>query len=108
MAGSASAQTAHYRTIQSFGVAGVVGQKPYAGVVSGTDGALYGTTLGGGSNSAGTVFKVNTDGSGYATLHTFLTNGVDGQSPRGADPGERRGVVRDDFDRRHEPGRHDL
>ena len=78
---SASAETAHYQTIQSFGVAGVAGQKPYAGVISGTDGALYGTTLGGGSNSAGTVFKVNTDGSGYATLHVFLTNGVDGQSP---------------------------
>ncbi|MGO8926165.1 MAG: choice-of-anchor tandem repeat GloVer-containing protein [Limisphaerales bacterium] len=75
------AQTAQYRTIQSFGVAGAVGQKPYAGVVSGTDGALYGTTLGGGSNSAGTVFKVNMDGSGYATLHTFETNGVDGESP---------------------------
>jgi uncharacterized repeat protein (TIGR03803 family) len=81
VAGSASAETAHYRTITSFGVPGVVGQKPYAGLVSGTDGALYGTTLGGGSNSAGTVFKVNTDGSGYATLHTFLTNGVDGESP---------------------------
>jgi uncharacterized repeat protein (TIGR03803 family) len=58
-----------------------VGQKPYAGVVSGRDGALYGTTLGGGSNSAGTVFKMNTDGSGYATLRAFVTNGVDGQSP---------------------------
>jgi uncharacterized repeat protein (TIGR03803 family) len=58
-----------------------VGQQPYAGVASGADGALYGTTLGGGSNSAGTVFRVNKDGSGYATLHTFLTNGVDGQSP---------------------------
>jgi uncharacterized repeat protein (TIGR03803 family) len=63
-------------------VAGAVGQKPYAGVVSGTDGALYGTTLGGGNNSVGTVFEVNRDGSGYTTLHTFLTNGVDGQSPR--------------------------
>jgi uncharacterized repeat protein (TIGR03803 family) len=81
VAGSASAQTAQYRTIQSFGVAGAVGQKPYAGVVSGTDGALYGTTLGGGSNRAGTVFKVKPDGSGYATLHAFATNGVDGQSP---------------------------
>ena len=80
---SASAETAHYRTIQSFGAAGAAGQKPYAGVASGTDGALYGTTLGGGSNSAGTVFKVNQDGSGYATLHAFLTNGVDGQSPGG-------------------------
>jgi uncharacterized repeat protein (TIGR03803 family) len=83
VADSASAQTAQYRTIQSFGVAGAVGQNPYAGVVSGTDGALYGTTSGGGSNSAGTVYRVNKDGSGYATLHAFLTNGVDGQS-RGA------------------------
>ena len=58
-----------------------VGQKPYADVVSGADGILYGTTLGGGSNSAGTVFKVNRDGTSYATLHTFLTDGVDGQSP---------------------------
>lgn len=78
---TASAQTARYRTITSFGVAGAVGQKPYAGLVSGMDGALYGTTLGGGTNGAGTVFKVNRDGSGYATLHTFLTNGVDGESP---------------------------
>jgi uncharacterized repeat protein (TIGR03803 family) len=75
---SASAETAYYRTIASLGVAG---KKPYAGVVSGTDGALYGTTLSGGSNNAGTVFRVNRNGSGYVTLHAFLTNGVDGQSP---------------------------
>src|SRR5262249_32784909 len=31
---------------------------------------LYGTTQRGGSNE-GTVFKVNTDGSAFATLHTF-------------------------------------
>jgi len=81
VAGWASAETVQYRTVQSFGAAGAMGQKPHAGVMSGADGALYGTTLGGGSNRAGTVFKVNLDGSGYATLHAFVTNGVDGQSP---------------------------
>jgi len=81
VAGAAWGETAYYRTIASFGAGAAAGQKPYAGLVSGMDGALYGTTLGGGTNGAGTVFKVNKDGSGYATLHSFLTNGVDGKSP---------------------------
>lgn len=32
---------------------------------------LYGTTAGGGSSSNGTVFALNTDGSGFKTLHEF-------------------------------------
>jgi len=32
---------------------------------------LYGTTYGGGSSGNGTVFAVNTDGSGFQTLHSF-------------------------------------
>ncbi len=32
---------------------------------------LYGTAQYGGSNGAGTVFAVNTDGTGFTTLHTF-------------------------------------
>jgi len=44
-------------------------------VVSG--GTLYGTTLGGGLYGAGTVFKINTNGSGYSIIHNFaFTNGV--------------------------------
>jgi uncharacterized repeat protein (TIGR03803 family) len=44
-------------------------------VISG--GTLYGTTLGGGLYGAGTVFKINTDGSGYSIIHNFAsTNGV--------------------------------
>lgn len=46
------------------------GANPYAGLIQGMDGALYGTTYGGGSNQ-GTVFKINLDGSGYSILHTF-------------------------------------
>lgn len=32
---------------------------------------LYGTTVYGGTNGRGVVFKMNTDGSGFANLHTF-------------------------------------
>ncbi len=42
---------------------------------------LYGTTSEGGSFGQGTVFKVNTDGSGYALLHQYLHN--DGVGPCG-------------------------
>jgi uncharacterized repeat protein (TIGR03803 family) len=36
---------------------------------------LYGTTMNGGSDGFGTVFKVNTDGSGFSVLHTFTAMG---------------------------------
>jgi len=39
--------------------------------VIGPDGKLYGTTSDGGGNSIGTVFRVGTDGAGYAILHSF-------------------------------------
>jgi uncharacterized repeat protein (TIGR01451 family) len=44
-------------------------------VMSGT--TLYGTTAAGGSTGYGTVFAVNTDGTGFTTLHTFgLSDGA--------------------------------
>jgi uncharacterized repeat protein (TIGR03803 family) len=45
------------------------------------DGTLFGTTEMGGTNSYGTVFKLNKDGTGYAVLHHFAYRGLDGQSP---------------------------
>ena len=47
------------------------GSFPEGGLVKGTDGALYGTTLYGGGHEAGVVFKVQEDGSGYVKLHEF-------------------------------------
>jgi uncharacterized repeat protein (TIGR03803 family) len=56
------------------------GAFPYAGLVlSGT--TLYGTTLQGGSSGSGTVFKINTDGSGFSVLKNFT--GSDGGGPQG-------------------------
>ena len=41
---------------------------------------LYGTTVSGGPSGVGTVFRMNTDGSGFTTLHNF--SGGDGASPQ--------------------------
>jgi uncharacterized repeat protein (TIGR03803 family) len=44
---------------------------------------LYGTTANGGSKNAGTVFKLNRDGSDYNVLRSFSRTGGDGQNPSG-------------------------
>src|SRR5437773_895048 len=49
-----------------------------AGLVLSGD-TLYGTATGGGSSGVGTVFAINTDGTGFTTLHSF-TGGSDGRS----------------------------
>ena len=54
------------------------GYQPYAGLALGTDGNYYGTTEGGGANSAGTVFRITPAGT-LTTLHSF--DGTDGASP---------------------------
>jgi uncharacterized repeat protein (TIGR03803 family) len=51
---------------------------PFGGLVLFGD-TLYGTTSQGGSSGAGTVFKVNTDGTGFAVLKEFAF--VDGAAP---------------------------
>ena len=54
------------------------GVHPRAGLtLSGS--TLYGTTMEGGSFGLGTVFQVNTDGSGYTVLKNFT--GSDGANP---------------------------
>jgi uncharacterized repeat protein (TIGR03803 family) len=47
------------------------GAVPHAGLVL-SDNTLYGTTELGGSLGGGTVFAINTDGSGFATTYNFM------------------------------------
>lgn len=52
------------------------GAFPYAGLtLSGN--TLYGTANQGGSSGAGTVFAINTDGTGFTNLHSFAAAGYD-------------------------------
>jgi uncharacterized repeat protein (TIGR03803 family) len=61
--------------------AGPDGATPWAPLLEGQDGALYGTTVAGGAYGKGIVFRLNRDGNGFAVLKSFT--GTDGDSPRG-------------------------
>lgn len=65
-------------TIYSFKGGSTDGAFPEAGLIY-VKGALYGTTAGGGTNSAGSVFKLTTSGK-ETVLHIF-TAGADGVAP---------------------------
>ncbi|HTS09974.1 MAG TPA: choice-of-anchor tandem repeat GloVer-containing protein [Candidatus Eisenbacteria bacterium] len=62
------------------------GMKPYGGLVLGTDGNFYGTTVYGGTTGVGTVFKINPEGE-LTTLYSFCPEGlprcIDGANPQG-------------------------
>ena len=66
------------------------GANPNGGLIL-SGNTLYGTTSGGGVALAGyqagiagkgTVFKINVGGGGFATLHYFSGNGIDGSTPQ--------------------------
>jgi len=69
-----------FATIHSFGYASPDGTTNSA-LTQGKDGYIYGTTLYGGANGLGTIFRFATSGA-YATLYTF--DGIHGRNPLGA------------------------
>jgi uncharacterized repeat protein (TIGR03803 family) len=60
------------------------GAQPYAGLAL-SGGKLYGTTAWGGAFGGGAVFSLNTNGTGFTTLHSFTARGIygDGVNPLG-------------------------
>jgi uncharacterized repeat protein (TIGR03803 family) len=65
-------------TLHSFDITD--GAEPWAGLVQGTDGNFYGTTVNGGANGEGTVFEITRTGT-LTTLHSF--GFTDGAGPYG-------------------------
>ena len=70
-----------YAVVHSFIGTGDDAATPYAGLLEGSDGALYGTTWNGGNTNLGTVYRLNKDSTGYALLHNFTGAGGDGANP---------------------------
>ena len=59
-----------YTVLYSFGGGSTEGNAPQ-GSLALYGSTLYGTTLSGGTNNQGTFFKISTDGTAYAALHSF-------------------------------------
>jgi uncharacterized repeat protein (TIGR03803 family) len=76
LAGRVTGQT--FTVLHSF--AGSDGASPYSGLVL-VGGTLYGTAAYAGSSNNGTVFKLNTDGTGFTNLHSFAGGPTDGGRP---------------------------
>jgi uncharacterized repeat protein (TIGR03803 family) len=69
-----------FTTLYSFS-GGNDGATPY-GPLTLSGHTLYGTTTAGGGATVGTIFSINTDGSGFTTVYTF-TSSNDGGNPYG-------------------------
>ena len=99
-----------YNVLHTFTNTAPDGYQPLGSVVlSGS--TLYGTTYYGGSGNGtsgnGTVFAVNVDGSGYQTLHSFVTT-TNGYKPYGTVTLSGSNPLRDDLLRQRHWRRLDL
>lgn len=72
-----------YTILHSFAIGATDGKIAYGGLTLDGAGFLYGTTIDGASGM-GTVFKIKTDGTGFALLHTFQGGASDGNAPYAA------------------------
>jgi uncharacterized repeat protein (TIGR03803 family) len=74
------------RVLYDFGpTSGTDGQQPYATVILDSAGAIYGTTISGGTAGGGTVYELTPAGDGTYTesvLHRFGSSAGDGQHPQ--------------------------
>ena len=69
--------------LHSFAGAPSDGSSPNAPlVISGS--TLYGMSAGGGVNGLGTIFKIQTNGTNFALLHSFAGGSEDGANPEGS------------------------
>jgi uncharacterized repeat protein (TIGR03803 family) len=58
------------------------GDTPYAPLIAGNDGSFYGTTLGGGANKVGTVYRISPAGT-ESLLYSFGSSPTDAADPAG-------------------------
>jgi len=68
------ANKAKFSVLYNFDATGATpdGVRPYAGLIQASDGNFYGTASAGGTNGAGTLYKITKTGS-YSTLYNFVS-----------------------------------
>jgi uncharacterized repeat protein (TIGR03803 family) len=69
-----------FQLLHKFGSTHHDGKNPYGSLLL-VGNQLYGTTANGGDYCMGTVFVINTDGTGYSRLHSFGGTKHDGVKP---------------------------
>lgn len=69
-----------YSTLRSFGASPSDGIRPAGRLAQGSDGALYGTTSGGGAYGYGTIFRYALDGT-YSVIYSFGEQANSGKTP---------------------------
>lgn len=76
---------AFFQILRSFAADGRDGRFPNGGLTYvPADGFLYGTTPEGGTNNAGTMFRIRPDGTGYLIVRHFTGSALDGRTPNGS------------------------
>jgi uncharacterized repeat protein (TIGR03803 family) len=83
LGGTGFAQGSNYTLLHQFAGGAGDGATP-TGSLARSGSALFGMTSAGGPAGLGTIFKVNTDGTGFAVLHSFAGGSADGASPYGS------------------------
>ena len=73
-----------YLRLHSFTTTNGGGSIPYGPVVETVPGTLHGMTSFGGTNGVGLIYTLQTDGTGYRSLQSFIGDAVDGGVPYGA------------------------
>ncbi|HLZ40445.1 MAG TPA: choice-of-anchor tandem repeat GloVer-containing protein [Candidatus Sulfotelmatobacter sp.] len=66
-------QKGNLTTLYSFSLNGLINPPSPLGLVLATDGKLYGTTVAGGKQGYGSIFRIATDGTGYQELYSFAS-----------------------------------
>ncbi len=69
-----------FQLLYSFAGGSTDGKWPRSALLQ-SGSCFYGTTYAGGSGGLGTIYKVNTDGTGFQLLHSFTGGSNDGDSP---------------------------
>lgn len=79
--GERPARADAFNLLHSFSGGAGDGLSPQYGSLALSGTTLYGMTMMGGAGNQGVVFKMDTDGSGYANLHAFAGGAGDGSRP---------------------------